>query len=164
MDTSTETIKVVPPGEGKSFWLLGDLITYKAVGEETNSGFSLLEITVQPESSGPPQHWHREEVEGLYLLEGELLIESGEKSFTATPGSFVLAPKGIPHTYRNLTTSPAKMLAIITPANAGEFFEKAGVPATNKFTPPPPPEPEKIEELIAIAQQHNIEINLPQMV
>ncbi|HEY9847931.1 MAG TPA: cupin domain-containing protein [Leptolyngbyaceae cyanobacterium] len=164
MNTNTETIKFVPPGEGKSFWVIEDLVTFKAVGEDTNGGYSLLEITVQPESSGPPQHWHREEVESLYILEGELLIESGEKSLTATAGSFVLVPKGIPHTYRNLTKSHARMLAIITPANAAKFFEKAGIPATDKSTPAPLPEPEKMGELIAIANQHNIEIHVPEMV
>lgn len=163
MKTIDRTIKVVPPGGGKSFWVVGELYTFKAVGEDTDGEYFLFEMMVPPQSSGPPAHLHHQESEAFYMLEGELFIETEETSFTATPGSFVLIPKGVFHTYRNLGTTPAKVLAISAPAMIDKFFEKIGVPATDKSTPPPPPTPAEMEQAIAIAQTHNLEFKLPQM-
>lgn len=50
------------PGQGSSYWVLGDLYTFKAVGEDTSQAYALVEIIVQPQSSIPPHiHNHKDE-------------------------------------------------------------------------------------------------------
>ncbi|WP_292762960.1 hypothetical protein [Nostoc sp. NOS(2021)] len=39
--------------QGSSYWVLGDLYTFKAVGEETGEAYALIEITVQPQNGTP---------------------------------------------------------------------------------------------------------------
>ena len=56
-------------GEGKSFWLLTDLHTFKIVGDDTNGALTVAELTAGPEL-GPPPHIHRNSDETFYILEG----------------------------------------------------------------------------------------------
>jgi len=55
------------PGIGKSLWVLGDLYTFKVVGEETGGAIAVLEVQVQPQN-GPPPHIHHREDETFYVL------------------------------------------------------------------------------------------------
>ena len=57
----------LPPGEGKSVWLVGDLITVKLEGEDTGGAYSLVEETTPPEGGRPP-HIHHNADETLYVL------------------------------------------------------------------------------------------------
>lgn len=122
MITSNRRITLVPPNKGKS-WMDGDQVTCKVVSEDQLGGYSLFEITVPPQG-GPPAHIHHWEKEAYYILEGELLVQEGDRTFSATVGSFIDFPKGILHTFKNVGTVPAKLLAIITPAWYGKFFEE----------------------------------------
>jgi Cupin domain len=79
-------------GEGKSFWLLTDRQTFKAVGDDTNGAFVLSELTAGAEF-GPPPHIHRYSDEGFYILEGIFDFSLGGQVFTAGVGAFVHLPK-----------------------------------------------------------------------
>jgi hypothetical protein len=37
----------VPPGEGRSLWVLGELVTYKTTSEQTGGAYSLFEVTTR---------------------------------------------------------------------------------------------------------------------
>jgi quercetin dioxygenase-like cupin family protein len=52
-----------------------------------------------PAGFGPPPHLHHREDEAFYVLEGQMTVTCGEQTWTATPGSFVLLPRGIPHAF-----------------------------------------------------------------
>ena len=60
----------VPPGEGRSLWVLGELVTYKTTSERTGGAYSLFEVTTQPGNEVLPHVQHRED-ESFYVLEGE---------------------------------------------------------------------------------------------
>jgi len=161
-----ETIKLkieqgvtLKPGEGKSFWVLGDLVTFKVVGEDTGGSFSLIEVQVQSEN-GPPPHIHHREDETFYVLEGEFSFLHGDITITATAGSFVYIPKGTLHTFKNIGTSQGRFLAIITPAGFEKFFEEIGEPAIDKSSPPPF-NPATVEKLLALAPKYHLEVKIP---
>src|SRR3990170_3839838 len=160
-----ETIKLkieqgikLQPGEGKSLWVLGDLYTFKVVGEDTGGSFALIEVQVQPEN-GPPPHIHHREDETFYVLEGEVSFLHGDITFTATAGSFVYIPKGTLHTFKNIGTSQGRFLAIITPAGFEKFFEEIGEPVTDE-TSPPPFNQATVEKLLTIAPKYHLEVRL----
>ena len=52
---------------------------------------------------------------------------------------------------RNPTDVLAKALLLTTPAGMEKFLEEAGKPATDPSSLPPPPEPEDLEKLVALA-------------
>ena len=99
---------------------------WKVKAKDTLGAYSLTESIVQP-STGPVPHRHSREDESFYVLEGELefrMGERGERRIVAAPGTFVFAPRGIPHTFRNVGTTPARVLVIISPAGLEKFFEE----------------------------------------
>jgi hypothetical protein len=54
-----------------------------------------------------------------------------------TPGSFVDAPRGIPHAFRNVGPTPARMIGMITPGGLETFFDERD--ALQKQVPPSDP-------------------------
>ena len=86
-------------GEGKSFWLLSDLHTFKVVGDDTNGAFTVAELTAGPEL-GPPPHIHRNSDESFYILEGQPVLYLDGRAIELKPGACGLAPVGVPHAWR----------------------------------------------------------------
>lgn len=144
------------PGEGKAIWVAGDTYTFKAVGEDTDGVFAFWEATVPPQA-GPPSHIHHSGDEAYYLLEGELEIMADDRTFTAGAGSFVYIPKGTLHAFRNVSTTPSKMLLLITPAGFEKFFFEVGQPARPGATAPLLGT-EEMERTIAAAPKYGMEL------
>ena len=111
----------VPPDGGESVWLVGDLIEVRLSAEDTGGAYSMIEETTPP-GGGPPPHLHANEDEAFCVLEGEVEFLLGEDTVPAGVGTCVHAPKGTLHTFRNVGTSPSRVLAVITPGGFEGFF------------------------------------------
>jgi quercetin dioxygenase-like cupin family protein len=151
------SITHIPPGEGKSVWI-GDreLVTLKERGKDTGGRFVLVEVVGLP-GSGPPPHIHHSVDEVYYLLEGELEVLDGKRTFSAKAGSVFHIPRGTLHAWRNATTELARTLLLIVPAGFEGFFEEAGVPATDLSSPPPPPTPEELQRMVELGRKYETE-------
>jgi quercetin dioxygenase-like cupin family protein len=151
------SIAHIPPGEGESVWI-GDreLVTFKERGKDTGGHFALVEVVGLP-GSGPPPHIHHNVDEVYCLLEGELEVLDGERTFTAKAGSVFHIAKGTLHAWRNATTKPARTLLLIVPAGFERFFEEAGVPGTNLSSSPTPPTPEELQGMVELGQRYETE-------
>jgi mannose-6-phosphate isomerase-like protein (cupin superfamily) len=160
MDTSDRSATYVPPGEGESVWLLGDLYTFKAVSEDTDGAFALWE-TVSPPEGGPPPHLHHREDETFYVIEGEMEFLVGDDTVGAGAGSFVHIPKGTMHTFKNVGVAPARFVVTVIPGGFEKFFFEVGEPATDKSSPPLSEGPPDVEKLVATAAKYNCEIPPP---
>ncbi|MBA3441197.1 MAG: hypothetical protein H0T92_15140 [Pyrinomonadaceae bacterium] len=73
MFTTEQAAKIVATGEGTHLTVLGDKITIKLTGDDTNGAFMMFENTNPPEH-GIPMHVHRNEDETFYILEGEVVL------------------------------------------------------------------------------------------
>ncbi len=144
-------------GDGRSFWLLTDLHTFKVVGDDTNGAFTVAELTAGPEL-GPPPHLHRHADESFYILEGTFDFSLAGRPFSAGAGAFVYLPKGVIHTHRAGGGKPARALVMQSPAGVERFIQEAGKPATDPSVPPAPPGPADFEKIVAIAAKHGIEV------
>jgi quercetin dioxygenase-like cupin family protein len=151
------SVTFVPPSEGESVWI-GDreLVTFKERGKDTGGHFALVEVIGLP-GSGPPPHIHHRVDEVYCLLEGELKVLDGERTFTADAGSVFHIPKGTLHAWRNTTAKPARTLLFITPAGFEGFFEEAGVPGDDLSSPPAPPTPEDLQRMLELGQKYQTE-------
>ena len=129
---------VLGPGEGQPVWFLTNLMTVKATADQTNGAFGLVESIVAPGSS-PPLHVHNREDESFYVIEGELTIVCGGETYRAPAGSFAFLPRGVPHTFRVTSDTPARMLTLITPGGGEAFFVAGGRPADTRTLPPAAP-------------------------
>jgi quercetin dioxygenase-like cupin family protein len=132
-----------------------------ATGEDTNGKFALIEAIVSP-GGGPPPHVHTREDEGFYILEGEIAFTINGERLVATAGMFANLPVGTPHSFKNESNKPAKMLVSVAPAGLEKMFMEIGVPRAEGATTALPPTREDVEKLLAIAPKYGIEFRLPQ--
>jgi mannose-6-phosphate isomerase-like protein (cupin superfamily) len=98
------------PGEGRTIAVVGDVYRFLATGEDTNGKYAQWEAIVPP-GGGPPPHVHSREEEGFYVLEGEITFTIGDVRLVASAGMFANMPVGTPHSFKNETSKPARMLA-----------------------------------------------------
>ena len=151
---------ILRSGDGPAAWVVGDLYTIKASGQDTGGAYALIEVMVPPHS-GPPPHLHRREDEAFYIVEGEFEVHVDEERHTAGPGSWVQMAKGSVHHFKNIGPKPAKMLILATPAGLDEFFLEAGRKATDTSPESGAATTEDKERLFAIAPKYEIEMNPP---
>lgn len=145
----------------KSLWVLGDILSVKISGDETQGRYSVWEIEVAP-NSGPPLHKHSMEDEAFYVLEGEFSFPYASKDTKAAKGQFMYAPRGEFHTYKNIGSSFGRLLVIITPPRFEKLFEEIGIPVDDKSSfQPPQITPAVIEKVVETAARYDLEIVLP---
>jgi mannose-6-phosphate isomerase-like protein (cupin superfamily) len=102
---------VVQPGEGRR---VGN-VEFLARSQDTPR-FNLAVITMQPQRDGPGLHAHAEEDDSFYVLEGELTFTVDGEELVAGPGTFVLVPPQVPHTFANLSNAVARCINVHAPA------------------------------------------------
>jgi hypothetical protein len=105
-----------------------------------------------------------------YVIEGEIGVLMGVETFKAAADSYVLKPRGVPHTFWNPGPKPARVLEIISPASFEEYFEELA--GTLSSTPPgEPPDFARIggmagrygtifhmERLVEITEKHAVQL------
>jgi quercetin dioxygenase-like cupin family protein len=148
--------------EGRTIAVVGDVYRFLATGEDTNGKYALLEAIVPP-GGGPPMHVHSREEEGFYILEGQITLTIGDERIVATAGVFANMPVGTPHSFKNESDKPAKMLISISPAGLEQMFFESGIPMPQGATTAPPPTKAEIEKLLEIAPRYGVEIVLPHL-
>ena len=148
------------PGEGRTIAVVGDVYRFLATGEDTNGKYALWEALVPP-GGGPPPHVHSREEEGCYVLEGEITFTINGERVVATAGTFANMPVGTPHSFKNESDKPARMLISVAPAGLERMFFEVGVPVPQGATTAPPPAREEIQKFLEVAPRYGIEILLP---
>jgi quercetin dioxygenase-like cupin family protein len=148
------------PTEGRTIAVVGDVYRFLATSQDTNGQYAQWEATVPP-GGGPPPHVHRREEEGFYILEGEITFQVGEKHIVASAGMFANMPVGVPHSFKNESDRPARMLITVAPGGLEQMFFEFGVPVSQGSTTAPPPTQAEIAKLLEIAPRYGIEIMLP---
>jgi len=88
-------------------------------------GFALAEMTVPAGFHGPPPHAHDAFDEGIYVLDGLLLVAGDHEPIEAGPGSFFVAPRGQRHSFANPSTRPSRVLGLWGPAAPAMAFMRA---------------------------------------
>lgn len=148
------------PGEGRTIAVVGDVYRFLATGDDTGGKYALWEALVPP-GGGPPPHVHSREEEGFYILEGEITLTIDGKRLVASAGMFANMPVGTPHSFKNESDKPARMLISVAPAGLEKMFFEVGVPVPPGATTAAPPTKEEIDRLLAAAPRYGIQIKLP---
>lgn len=156
--TTTEQSRpfVVAPGQGRAVWHLDTLMTFTALAEDTGGRLAVWEQLL-PHRSSPPLHVHHHDDEAWFVLDGALTFRVEEATFTAEAGSFVWAPRGLPHTFR-VDSPTARVLGIGLPAGFDRFVLATGRPAEAATLPPPPEGPPDMAALVGAAREHGMEV------
>jgi mannose-6-phosphate isomerase-like protein (cupin superfamily) len=132
---------VVVPGAGEAWWWFGQLATVKAGAAETHGRYTLVEIVAPPDYE-TPLHRHGREDEAFWILEGDTRFYVGDEIVDASPGTYLVAPRGVAHGWR-AGSSGARVLFLFTPGGFERFIAASGLAARELTVPPPdvvPPE------------------------
>lgn len=107
----------------------------KISGKDTGGQLAVFEY-VGNEKTGPSLHVHHEQDEIFSIIEGEYLFRVGDKEFTAKAGDTVFAPRGIPHTWLQLSEKGKQVYMVQPAGKLEEFFLKMNAlkgPPTEEF-------------------------------
>lgn len=96
-------------------------------GDATGWDVAMIEFVLGPRRLVPP-HAHVSEDEISYVLEGEIGFRVGENELTAGPGTAVYKPRGVLHTFWNLSDVDVRLLEIVVPAGLEVSFRIAPLP------------------------------------
>lgn len=102
----------------------GDVFYCKVSAKDTDGDLYIFEST-RANKGGPPLHYHFEQDEWWYILEGEFLFKVGDQTFTATNGDSVFGPRMIPHAFAKINEGPSRLLMAFQPAGKMEEHFKA---------------------------------------
>jgi quercetin dioxygenase-like cupin family protein len=113
----------------------GGTYTILVTGEQTGGRYSLIDMLVPP-GGGPPPHRHDFE-EMFTILEGEIELTFRGEAQRASAGSTVNIPANAPHSFKNKSNQPVRLLCMCAPAGQEEFFLAVGDPVGSRTAPPP---------------------------
>src|SRR5919201_2921613 len=160
----SEQVVVREPHEGRTLLVGGgDYVTYKVRSAETDGAYFCFEASTTP-GFGPPLHRHAYR-ELFYVLEGtyEFTLERNGRleTIVAGTGGSVAVPPNVPHTFKNTTDGPARLLFVHQPAALEEFFEEFGVPVARAGELPEDLEPPDHAAMAAALERNGVRVVEP---
>ena len=127
----------------------GDTFYRKVATKDTHGDLYLFEST-RSKKGGPPLHYHFEQDEWWYVLEGEFLIRVGEDTFAVKAGDSVFGPRMVPHAFAKTNEGASRILMGFQPAGKMEaFFDAVSKGALTSLSD---------EEKAAFRQRHGFKV------
>lgn len=121
MLTSTQArLTVVEPGGPDEGLVPGFTASTRLTSDQTGS-ISIVEHTFAPGSLVPP-HRHTREDEISYVVDGEIGFRSNDREVSLRAGGYIVKPRGELHAMWNASSTPARMIEIISPAGFEQYF------------------------------------------
>ncbi len=142
----------------KALWFGNTLVEIKLSASEGQDGISIIEHWM-PYGDSPPVHIHRNEDEIFHILKGTVRFWVDGVERIAHAGETVLAPKGVPHSYRAESQDGVQCLTITRGSDFETMVREASRPATRAGLPEASaPTPEMVEFLTATCVRNGIDI------
>ncbi len=163
MDNPVGTPTIVDAQEGQTLSVVGDTYRIIITGEQTGGAYAAIDMLIPP-GGGPGPHSHADIQESFYVLEGEVVVKSVGRSYTARKGAFVNIPLGgMVHDFKNETDTVARLQCVVVPSGLEKFFQEIGKPAAagEFLPPPPPPDPQEQQRMTDIAAKYGQKVYPP---
>src|SRR5438874_1049722 len=106
--------------------LMGDTYTILLSGDDTDGRYCLIDMMIPP-GGGPGPHRHDFE-ESFTILEGEIETNFRGKQSVVRAGETANIPANAPHSFRNASQDPVRLLCICAPAGQEEFSHRSASP------------------------------------
>jgi mannose-6-phosphate isomerase-like protein (cupin superfamily) len=120
-------------------------MSWEITRNSADTGGDLFEATnwIDAHMAGPPVHVHPSAEESYEVIEGALDVFLDGKWNTLRAGESATVPAGVPHTLRNATAEPVRLVNIHRPAMQFEAFfrEMHALIRSGKIKRLPPKEP-----------------------
>ena len=102
------------PNGGRQYDMGRIRAVFKADGPETAHQYCVSEWYLDPNTTGPGEHLHEHHDDMFYIIEGIMDLKVNGIWTSHAKGSFVLAPAGTPHDFRNSSDEVAGLLNFST--------------------------------------------------
>lgn len=112
------------PDDGDAVDLGGLGIHWKIDGADTGERFSVVHHPIAPRALAAPLHYHHDEDEYSFVLEGTLGALLGDDVVEAPPGTWVFKPRGQWHTFWNAGDTPCHIIEVISPSGFEDYFRE----------------------------------------
>jgi quercetin dioxygenase-like cupin family protein len=140
--------------------LVGDTYTITVTGRDTGGRYSVIDMHIPP-GGGPPPHRHDFE-ETFVILEGEIEATFRGNKSMACAGDTIHIPANAPHRFHNVSSAPARVLCICSPAGLEEFFLELGTRVETRTSPAPKlnekQQAEFMKKAMALAPKYKTEL------
>ena len=133
------------PGEGEHHAVGPAEVTIKA----TANDFFLAEGSLPAKTPGPPPHTHEKKTDMFFVLEGTLSVLVGDDWQELAPGSFVAAPPGVTHSFRNDGDAPVRFLNMSTPGGWERYMRDVAEVMANEGMSP--------EVIAELGRKHDVQ-------
>ena len=101
-------------------------VFFKVSTEDSHGSLSVVEM-IHHKKAGPGRHFHYEQDDWFYVLEGEYVFEVGQELIRLKPGDSVFGHRKVPHVWAFVSDQPGRILFIFAPACQMEaFFREPG--------------------------------------
>jgi quercetin dioxygenase-like cupin family protein len=138
---------MVGAGTGTRLDTVDSVATEKVAAADTAEAYELFEIDA-PAGSGIPPHRHAWP-EAYYVLEGDLDVAVGARTFRMGPGDSITVPPHAAHTF-SVTSPGCRFLAFSLGDGAGRLFADLDLEV-----PDGPPE-EAVPVVLEVAARHGV--------
>lgn len=152
--------RLLEPGGGDHWWMLGTLTSIKAGREVTGGRMTIAEFELPPRFALPP-HSHRDEDELFYVLDGEVTFWCDGAERTFTRGGMAWLPRRKPHTFAVADDSPARMFNIHTGPLFEAMVETLGERTSDLRLPDPPDQEPDLDAIAQVFNEHGIDLMPP---
>jgi mannose-6-phosphate isomerase-like protein (cupin superfamily) len=146
--------RILPAERGEVIHAFGDEFLFLADTANTGGQFTAF-VDTTPPGGGPPVHYHENEDELFYVLEGQASFFAQGKWTSVGPGGMVYAPRLSLHTFKNTGTAPLRQLIRTNPSGFEQFMRRCAA----EFGRPGGPD---LARIAAIGLEHGIHF-LPEL-
>ena len=146
--TTDQEPRVVPPGGGEAVDFGGFGVEWKIDGADAEGRFSVVHHPTAPRTLAAPLHYHHNEDEYSFVLEGTLGALLGDQVVEAGPGTWVHKPRHQWHTFWNAGDTPVRIIEVISPGGFEDYFREIAEAGGD------------LERVAAVAQAYSLEMEL----
>ena len=90
-------------------------VFFKVTTEDSHGSLVVIEMTHHAKG-GPGRHFHYDQDEWFYVVEGEYIFEIDQERLRLKPGDSVFGPRKVPHVWAFVGEGPGRILFAFTPA------------------------------------------------
>ena len=125
-------------------------INCKLSGRDTGGALSVFEMN----GRASPRHLHHEEDEWVYVVDGSLEVEAGDRRFRLVAGESLFLPRKVGHGWASVTGQPVRTIHVYQPAGRlEEFFRRIG-----RFENSPIQEVPSFDEACRFFEEHGMKL------
>lgn len=126
----------------------GEEAVFLLTGEQTGGSFTQW-VETTPPGAGPPPHWHTNEDEWFYVIEGRVSFLKDGVWHEAGEGAAAFMPRNSVHAFKNIGDTPLRMLITTAPSGFETFFARCAAEFANPAGPDMP-------RILEISAEHGI--------